>query len=298
MFWWMGMSGADGLRFDVLSFIPRTFWSECLGAFKREFPDYRTIGEVNGEIPATVSYFQGGKPGFDGIDTKLDSVFDFPLRKAMRSVFLEGQPMEHLPVILSEDRLYPNPMMLVTCFGLHDDPRFMGHPGATSEALKLAFAFILTTRGIPLIYYGDEIAMPGGSDPDNRRDFPGGWPEDSHNAFLPSGRTETEAPVFDYVQRLTRLRSECAVLRRGRLINLYSSDKVYAYARVLDSEQAIIILNNGDQVQNIDLPIGALRLRSSPDLSDQLGSTKARLEGGRIKSIIPRKTAALYTFHT
>ena len=77
--------------------------------------------------------------------------------------------------MLARDRLYERPGELVTLLGLHDVRRFMDEPGATVAGLKLAFTFLLTARGIPLVYYGDEIAMPGGVDPDNRRDFPGGW---------------------------------------------------------------------------------------------------------------------------
>ncbi len=76
--------------------------------------------------------------------------------------------------MLARDHLYRDPSVLVTLLGLHDVPRFMGEPGATVAALKNAFTFLFTTRGTPLLYYGDEIAMAGGGDPDNRRDFPGG----------------------------------------------------------------------------------------------------------------------------
>ena len=61
--------------------------------------------------------------------------------------------------------------------------RFMGEPGASKEKLKNAFSLLLTMRGVPQLYAGDEIAMPGGDDPDNRRDFPGGFPGDTRNAF-------------------------------------------------------------------------------------------------------------------
>ena len=76
----------------------------------------------------------------------------------------------------------------------------MGEPGATREGLMLAETYLMTTRGIPLIYYGDEIALAGAGDPDNRRDFPGGWPGDKHNAFTGEGRTKEEREVFGLVR--------------------------------------------------------------------------------------------------
>ncbi|MFX9638789.1 hypothetical protein ABTO85_20025, partial [Acinetobacter baumannii] len=78
------------------------------------------------------------------------------------------------------------------------------------------------TRGIPLVYYGDEIGMHGGSDPDNRRDFPGGWKEDARNAFLPGGRTPEERKVFTRVRDLARLRSRLEPLRHGRLLHMFA----------------------------------------------------------------------------
>ena len=71
--------------------------------------------------------------------------------------------------MLGHDHLYPNPNVLVTFLGLHDVARFMNEPGATVEGLKLASTFLMTARGTPLVYYGDEIAMRGGNDPDNLR---------------------------------------------------------------------------------------------------------------------------------
>lgn len=107
----------------------------------------------------------------------------------MRRVFAHGKSIRELATTLGQDHLYPDPNLLVTFLGLHDVPRFMSEPDATVEGLKLALTFLMTTRGIPLIYYGDEIGMPGGADPDNRRDFPGGWPGDPRDAFLAKGRT-------------------------------------------------------------------------------------------------------------
>ena len=107
--------------------------------------------------------------------------------------------------MLAHDYLYPNPNLLVTFIGNHDMPRFMNEPGASLDGLKLALTFIMTTRGVPMIYSGDEIAMPGGGDPDNRRDFPGGWPGDPHNAFEASGRTPDQEAVFARVVKLAHL---------------------------------------------------------------------------------------------
>ena len=103
---------------------------------------------------------------------------------------------------LRQDSLYPRPDVLVPFFANHDVPRFASAGGSSAAKLKLAFGLTLTLRGIPEIYYGDEIGMPGGGDPDNRRDFPGGWIGDSNDAFTETGRTRGQQEIFSYVQSL------------------------------------------------------------------------------------------------
>ena len=120
---------------------------------------------------------------FDGVDSGLDSLLDFPLFYPIRHAFAEGHQLDEIPKTLAKDYLYNNSEILVTLLGGHDDGRFMSEKGATIAGLKLANAFLLTTRGVPQLYYGDEIAMTGPDEPTTRGDFPGGFPGDKRNAF-------------------------------------------------------------------------------------------------------------------
>jgi len=286
LMWWIGVCGADGMRHDVVSCVPRGYWRNVFATIKREYPDFKTIGEVNGDLPPTVASYQGR-------DVGLDSPFDFPLRQAMRAVFLEGQPIERLPATLSQDWVYENPSSLVTCFGLHDDSRFMGHPKATIAAIKLAFTFVLTTRGIPLVYYGDEIALPGGDDPDNRRDFPGGWPDDPRDAFSDKGRTMDEQDVFEHARALARLRAGCEPLRRGSLLNLAVDSQIYAYARLTDAEGAVVALNNADQPRVLSFDAAPLKAKK---FVARVGTVAAPPAGGRFAVELPARSSAVFTF--
>src|SRR5438045_4448641 len=132
--------------------------------------------------------------------------------------------------------------MLVPFFANHDLPRFASAEGSSPTKLKLAFGLTLTLRGIPEIYYGDEIGMPGGGDPDNRRDFPGGFPGDARDAFTTGGRRPEEAAIFDNVRRLAWLRSELAPLRRGRMVTLAVGEQTWAYARVLGDQAVVVVM--------------------------------------------------------
>jgi len=230
--WWIGMTGFDAVRQDTLPYVPRTFWRDWMAAIKREHPRLNVIGETLDADPALVAFFQGGRKQADGIDTGIDTLFDFPLYFAIRGVFAGETPMRALASVLAHDHLYPDPTLLVTFVGLHDVDRFMSAKRATLERLKMAFTFVLTTRGIPLIYYGDEIAMQGGSDPDNRRDFP-----------APSFDSHSE--LQDHIARLAKLRAANDCLRRGELKNLRVDAKVYAYTRSTRACVATVVLNIG-----------------------------------------------------
>ena len=183
------------------------------------------------EDPIHTSFFIGGQAGWDGIDTRMDSVFDFPAWDVSRKVFTGKMPAAALRYVLRADSLYPDPSRLVTMANNHDTSRFMSLEGATLEGAMLHVAYILTIRGTPQIYTGEEIAMQGGDDPDNRRDFPGGFAGDARNAFEKSGRTAAEQRMFEWTRDLLRLRREHAPLRRGRLVDLHFDDDSYAYAR-------------------------------------------------------------------
>jgi neopullulanase len=248
--WWVGMSGMDGIRQDTWPYVPRTFWRNWMDAIKREYPTLRVVGEVFDGDAAMIAFFSGGRQQFDGIDTKVDALFDFPLYYAIRSAFARGRNLRDVPQALMRDHLYPNPNSLVNFLGLHDVNRFMSEQGATPEGLKLAYTFLITARGTPLIYYGDEIALPGGNDPDNRRDFPGGWPSDTRNAFEASGRTEAEQSVFSHVQTLLKLRAARPDLRRGVTTNLHVGEQTWVYRR----GRTVVAINNGTTPAVVTFP--------------------------------------------
>lgn len=255
--WWIGMTGVDAVRQDTLPYVPRSYWSKWTSALKKEYPHLTILGEMWDGRPELVAFFQGGRKQFDGVDSGIETLFDFPLHYAMRDVFAKCQPMTKLAQVLAADTNYVDARNLVTFLGLHDTSRFMSESGATIEGLQLAFTYLLTTRGTPLIYYGDEIAMRGGSDPDNRRDFPGGWAEDQHNAFETAGRTPEEARVHDHVRKLLALRRELPQLRRGETIQLESSAEASAFARVAGDSAVIVAFNNGDAPRTLQLDLPA-----------------------------------------
>jgi glycosidase len=288
--WWIGEAGFDGIRQDTVPYVPRAFWRDWSAALKRQYPKLRVVGEVFDENPAVTSFFQGGVARYDGVDSGIDTVFDFPAFYCVRDVFARGKPAETCAKILAEDRLYTSPNVLVTFLGLHDVSRFMSESGASADKLKLAFTFLMTTRGTPMIYYGDEIGMRGGEDPDNRRDFPGGWKDDARNAFEASGRTAEENAVFDYVRKLTAVRAKLEPLRRGKLVELSIAKETWVYARENGSEAVIVAINNGNQPAEIPIRFG-----TDGEFRAQLGNTGTLdVRGGRGSIHLAARSAEIY----
>ena len=294
--WWIGTTGLDGIRQDTWQYVPNSFWRDWTAAIKREYPEFRVVGEVKDGDVVHVSFFQGGIRRFDGIDSGLDSLLDFPLFYPLRRAFAEGKEVKELAQTLSKDYLYPNSEILVTLLGGHDDKRFMSEPGASITGLKLAHAFLLTTRGVPQLYYGDEIAMTGVDEPTTRQDFPGGFTGDRRNAFTKNGRTAEEQGLFEYVRRITRLHAELEPLRRGSLVNLYVAPQQYVYARVTSRASVVIAINNDTKPVVVDFAVAAANLQDDVRLTDHLGvSQDVRVADGRVRMTIAARSASVFT---
>jgi neopullulanase len=292
--WWIGATGLDGIRMDTWQYVPNSFWKNWNAALKREFPSFKVVGEVKDGDAVHTSFFQGGRMRFDGVDSGLDSLLDFPLFYPIRHAFAEGHNLDEVPKTLARDYLYNNPEILVTLLGGHDDGRFMSEKGATIAGLKLANAFLLTTRGVPQLYYGDEIAMTGPDEPTTRGDFPGGFPGDKRNAFASAGRKKEEEDLFQYVRKLTRLHSELEPLRQGALVNLYVSEQQYAYARKTKNATVVVVINNDARTKEIEFEVASAGLANGVTFIDRLGVSKdAQVVGGKMKVKLPERSAAL-----
>jgi neopullulanase len=291
--WWIGVTGLDGIRMDTWQYVPNTFWHQWTAAIKRQYPRFTVVGEVKDGDVVHTSYFQGGVV-HDGADSGLDSLLDFPLFYPIRHAFAEGRNLDEVPRTLAKDYLYANPNILVTLLGGHDDGRFMSEQGATVAGLKLANAFVLTTRGVPQLYYGDEIGMTGPDEPTARADFPGGFPGDKRNAFTKDGRSPAEQDLFDYIRKVAHLHTALDPLRSGDLINLQVSDQQYAYARKTMGTVVVVLINNDTKASNFEFAVGPAGLVEGASLVDRLGPlADVRLSGGRLKATLPGRSAAV-----
>ena len=264
--WWVGVAGFGGIRQDTVPYVPKSFWNRWATALRREFPGISLLGEVLQYEPAMVSHWLEGGAGTRKADTGFDQGFDFPLQGALRHVFAESGPLSALSETLARDPLYPDAGRLATFVGLHDTPRFASL--APPWALPLAFTFLFLSRGIPLVYYGDEIAMQGKDDPETRAHFPGGFPGDPRDAFERSGRTSSEQALHATISWLAELRrSHPALQPHCRTLFAWSDSERLAWIRHRSgaspqSERSLLCVIHRDptsEVANLD-GMGQVRL--------------------------------------
>ena len=275
--WWTETSGLDGFRLDTFPYVPRKFWAAWHAGLRRIYPRLSTIGEVFHADPSVTSLFAGGQKRFDGVDSGATTIFDYPLYFTLRDVLLHGAPIGRIADVLRHDSLYPRPDLLVTFFGNHDVARFASAPGSSVAKEELAFGLTATLRGVPQFYYGDEIGMPGGDDPDNRRDFPGGWPNDAENAFSAEGRKPEQQKLFSYVQTLLRLRREHPALSSGQLWHLASDDSTYIFLRESEEEKIVVAFNNSEAASAKRIPLRDTAAQDAVHITLLFGGARAEI---------------------
>jgi glycosidase len=261
--WWVETANIDGIRLDTFPYVGRAFWHDFHATLHSVYPHLTTVGEVFHGDPEVTSFFAGGVTR-RGIDTGLDTPFDFPVYFSLRDVLIHGKPMTDLAKVLGQDSLYPHPERLVSFIGNHDTARFITDAGGSAAKLKLGLGLLSTLRGMPQIYSGDEIGMEGGADPDNRHDFPGGFAGDAHSAFTKTGRTAAQEEIFAWTSGLLKMRAHNPALQTGIEQNLFADENVFAFVRSQDetgcapdahSDRLLIVVNKAEQSKTVDLPV-------------------------------------------
>ncbi len=256
--WWIEYAGIDGIRMDTYPYPDKHFMAEWARQVMEAYPDFNIVGEVWIDDVATTAYWQKGAGNADGYESHLPSVTDFPLFFAVPRA-LNGEAgwdsgMMQLYGLLSKDFSYPDPNNNVIFLDNHDVSRFFLLCQKDIRKYKQGLLFLLTTRGIPQLYYGSEILMDGdgGHHPDVRLDFPGGWEGDSVNAFVREGRTPLQAEAHAFLRTLLRWRKEQPVIHNGRLTHYIPQDNVYVYFRENDEKSVMVVLNGNKDGVSLD----------------------------------------------
>ncbi len=258
--WWIENANLDGVRMDTYPFNDRDAMAKWAKAITDEYPDFNIVGEMTLNNSADIAFWQKNAVNSLHYNSQLPSVMDFVTQRSLEKCFNEhGKPwqdvgMNRLYDAISNDYQYANINNILVFFENHDTQRFNYLVDGDLAKYKLALSFIMTTRGIPQIYYGTEIGMTGNKDKgdgDIRRDFPGGWAGDSINAFTATGRTELQRKYFDFTSNLLNWRKNKEVIHTGLLTHYVPENDVYVYFRYNDKEKIMVILNNNETDQTL-----------------------------------------------
>ncbi|TRX67295.1 hypothetical protein EO216_03745 [Flammeovirga kamogawensis] len=251
---WIEYAGIDGIRMDTYPYNKKEMMSEWVSYVLNEYPDFYIVGETWLPGATWESYWKAGGNNRDGFVSTLKSVSDFPVWDAVNRTWRNHWSVTELYKTLTEDFLYDNAIQNKIFLDNHDVDRAYGVFGKNLPNMKLATSFLLTTRGIPQIFYGTEILMSkGGDHGDLREDFPGGWPGDKRDAFTAKGRTKQENDYFNYMRTILQWRRTSSAIAEGKLKHWVPFNEVYVYARYTKEQTVFVVINNNEKAQTFDV---------------------------------------------
>lgn len=253
--WWIEFSGIDGIRMDTYVYPDKDYMARWAKEVLMAYPEFNIVGESWVENVPAEAFWQYDEPGVDdGYQSHLPSLTDFQFSFAVRDAFNEEfgwtTGLSQLYYVLSQDFLYSDPMGNVIFLDNHDMSRFYHHIDKNEAHFKMAYAYLMTTRGIPQVYYGTELMMEhenrGGDDEAWRQTMPGGWPDDDRSVFTEEGRTDKENEILDYVTKLTQWRKDAVATHKGKLVHFVPQNNTYVYFRIHEEQTIMVVMNAGD----------------------------------------------------
>jgi len=253
--WSVEEFGIDGWRVDTYAYNDLKFMNRCNQALYDEYPRISIFGETWVHGVPNQSYFCQNNYSIP-FKSNLQATTDFQtlfygIIPAVTQPFGWTEGVNKLYTTLAQDFVYKDPMRQVIFLDNHDLARFYSVVNEDTAKYKLAFAWLLTGRGIPQMYYGSEILMKGTTWPNDgyvRLDFPGGWKGDAQDKFTVTGRTEKENDLFSYIRSLANYRKHSSAITRGKLLQFAPYDGVYVYFRY-DNRQTIMCAMNTNNKQ-------------------------------------------------
>ncbi|MBM3436647.1 MAG: alpha-amlyase, partial [Bacteroidetes bacterium] len=251
--WWIEYSGIDGVRIDTQPYADKKFMTQWSNAVFSEYPKFNVVGEAWIQQEAITAYFQKDASNRDEYNSGIPSVTDFPMYYAVNKAFNEKdgwtEGLLSLYYVLAQDFLYSHPDNNLIFADNHDLDRFATRVNSNLKKWKMGMGFLLTTRGIPCIYYGSEILMTGQESKGHgfiRQDFPGGWNGDLTNSFVSTGRTKEQNDAFHFLKTLLNWRKNSKLIQNGKLKHFIPEDETYVYFRYTENECLMVAMNNSN----------------------------------------------------
>ncbi len=258
-FWWIETVGIDGIRMDTYPYAYADAMAQWMKELDEEYPNFNTVGETWVTEPAYTATWQKDSK-LAKQNSYLKTVMDFSFfDKLNQAKNEETDPwfsgLNRLYASFVYDYLYPNPSSVMAFIENHDTDRFLGN-GRDTLALKQALALLLTVNRIPQLYYGTEVLMNGTkevTDGNVRKDFPGGFPGDTHNCFTAEGRSKAEQQMFLWTSRLLHWRQGNEVISKGSQTQFIPYHGIYVIARQYKGRTALTVLNGTSKEARLEV---------------------------------------------
>ena len=261
--WWIEYAGIDGIRQDTYPYADFDAMAKWCAAVDLEYPGFNIVGETWINHNVGISFWQKDSKLAAPKNSLLPSVMDFPLMNLLNSALDEetnewDRGLARIYEYLSQDGVYADPMHLFTFLDNHDTQRFAPNreQALKSYRYRQALTLLLTLRGIPQLYYGDEIGMyadKSKGDGALRQNFPGGFPGDTINAFTGEGLAVWQLQQYDFARRLLQWRKDNDAIGKGTFKHFAIRNGTYVYAREYEGHMVTVIMNGTDMPKCLDL---------------------------------------------
>ena len=250
--WWIEYADLDGLRVDTYPYIEKQPGADWLKAIRNEFPNINIVGECWTRPAPAVAYWQSGAKNFDGFDSNLPTVMDFPTEEAIRQALENdgnywGGGLTRVYDALTMDYMYADVNKLFTFLGNHDMSRIRDAvKDKDIRRVKLAYVLLATMRGIPQVLYGDEYAMISAN-----KENPNAHSE--LRAPLPQGDEVTPEmqDMYDFQSKLFTWRKSEPVLHWGKTMHFLARNNTYAFFRYNDDEAVFVFANASEEPRQV-----------------------------------------------
>jgi glycosidase len=259
--WWIEKLMLKGIRQDTYPYSQKKFLEQWSCRIMKEYPRFGLVGEEWTTNPLVVAYWQRGKPNSSGYSGCLGSTMDFPMQSALVQALTEPEGwntgLVKIYEGLANDFVYASPKDLLVFGDNHDMDRLFTQVKKDPALHKMALTWLLTSRGIPQVYYGTEILMQNSAKPGDhgliRSDFPGGWSGDEVNAFTGAGLSADQKQMQDFVKKLLNWRKRKTVIHSGQTRHFAPENGVYVYFRFNGKDTVMVIMNKNDHEVRPDM---------------------------------------------
>ena len=258
--WWVEYLDLYGIRMDTWPYPDADFLTDWTKAILDEYPNFNIVGEEWISDPALISYWQDGVKRHDDYASYLPSVMDFPLQTAIVEGLMDDggwrPAMSKVYESLANDYKYANTNNVMIFPDNHDMSRIFTRLEEDFDKWKMAMSMYFTMRGTLQFFYGTEILMSNPGTEDHgiiRSDFPGGWPEDTVNAFTGEGLSSQALEAQNWIKTLAKLRRESCALNMGTTLHYTPNDEIYVYFRSFEQEHLMVVVNKNTEAKEIEL---------------------------------------------